>query len=281
MMRRILAAFPALVVAFAACGVGPDSDEPASAPGKATTRTIPDTASELLRRCDERAQEATVSFEPERQMVVDHTEHVRVVASVEGEGVVTTIDGAPVPTTVVPVRLRCEVQAQIRGVGFDIEPAAFQQGSFLDQPTVVWSWDVTPRRVGGHVLTLVIRSVAVIDGRRIEGAGQELFEASITVGAAPEGAWERFTRWTGAVVEHPLVRGFGSFLAIGAAAATVWRWLLKRPWPAARRSIEPLDHVTPGQQAHRRAGNAVARHAWTGRRRNTGIDGHGPTYKRA
>jgi len=96
---------------------------------------------------------------------------------------------------------------------------------------VTWSWDVVPLKAGTRVLTLEIRSVADIEGRRIEGAGGQLFTTSIDVGVKPENLGEKVTRWSKAVVDHPLVRGFGSLAVVAAALAAGWRWLLKRPWP--------------------------------------------------
>ncbi|MCA1706898.1 MAG: hypothetical protein LC808_28000, partial [Actinobacteria bacterium] len=132
--------------------------------------------------------------------------------------------------------LRCEVQAQLRGEDFRVKPEEFQGASFLDRPVVTWSWDVVPLKSGTRVLTLEIRSIAEIDGRRIEGAGGQLFTTSIDVGVKPENLGEKLTRWSKAVVDHPLVRGFGSLALIAGALAAGWRGLLKRPWPWTKKS---------------------------------------------
>ena len=124
--------------------------------------------------------------------------------------------------TVVAVALRCEVQAQLRGADFRVDPAEFQPRSFLDQPSVEWSWDVVPLKAGTSVLSLEIRSVAVIDGRRIEGAGTQLYQSTVTITTKDQGFGADVKRWTSSVVDFPLVRGFGSLLVIfGALAAAL------------------------------------------------------------
>jgi hypothetical protein len=132
---------------------------------------------------------------------------------------------------VVPVRLRCEVQTRLRGSDFDVNPGDFQEGSFLDQAEIVWSWDVVPRRTGRRVLSMEIKSVADIGGRRIPGAGQYLYETSISVNAEPESFWGKTGRWSEPLVEHPLVKGLGSLLLLLGTLGGIWRWLLRRPWP--------------------------------------------------
>jgi hypothetical protein len=187
-------------------------------------------------------------------MEIDETQQVQVTASI-GDATATTSTPTTggVTTTVVPVTLRCEVQAQLRGEDFRVNPDGFQGASFLDRPIVTWSWDVVPLKAGTGVLTLEIRSVAQIEGRRIEGAGGELFTTSIDVGVKPENPGQALTRWSKAVVEHPLVKGFGSLAAVAAGLAAGWHWLLKRPWPWTKRSPEqqvagggPDDERTSG-----------------------------------
>jgi len=198
---------------------------PTSVPASTTTSTpLPASDRERLAQCEQRAASATVRFAPALEMTVGEADRFVVVASVEEDA----------PTTVASVALRCEVQAQLRGRDFDIDPGDFQPGSFLDRPTITWSWDVTAEKTGERTLTLEIRSIAVIDGRRIEGAGGELFTSTIHIDARPEGLWARSKGWFAEIVDHPLVRGLSSLLVVAATLAAVWGWLLKRPWPWAR-----------------------------------------------
>jgi hypothetical protein len=202
--------------------------------------TIPDDA--RLVECEQRAQDATVRFAPILDMTVGKTERFVVTASIADDVVVTTPDETS--TTVVSVRLRCEIQGQLRGEDFEIDPDEFQQGSFLDRPAITWSWDVAPRRPGKSTLTLEVRSIAVIDGRRIEGAGGELYTSEIHVVAQPVDRWTRSKQWLEGVVDYPLVRGLGSLLLLGATIAAGWRWLLKRPWPWASAGGASEDETT-------------------------------------
>lgn len=206
--------------------------------------------SERLARCEQRAANAQVSFHRTATMTVgDATPFIVTVSLVTGDpGQSTT--SVPSGVTVEEVSLRCEVQAQLRGADFRVEPGDFQQGSFLDRSAIDWSWDVVPLEAGTSALTLDIRSVVVIDGRRIEGAGGQLYTSTITVVAEDESLWARSKRWSGELVDHPLIRGFGSLVVVGGALAGAWRGLLKRPWPwadghrgtkrpATRRSVPP------------------------------------------
>jgi hypothetical protein len=198
-----------------------------TAPSPTTPTTVPSPDDRTrLRDCEERARRATVAFPKSLEMVVGDASEVRVVASTGSTGATTST--LPVPTTVVNVALRCEVEAQLRGPELRVDPDGFQPGSFLDSPTIVWSWDVTPTQVGRRRLTLRIRSIAVIEGRRIEGAGTPLYQTDIVAKARPRSFWERVNDAASGVVEHPLVRGFGSLLVVGGAIAGGWRWLVKR-----------------------------------------------------
>ena len=204
-----------------------------TSPGNGPTTTVPSPGTTVpddvrLAECERRALNATVEYPTSIDMTVGETKPFVAVASTEDRGTTTSTD---VATTVVPVQLRCEVQAQLRGLDFEVDPDEFQLGSFLDRPTITWSWDVVAQKPGESTLELEIRSVAVIDGRRIVGAGRELYTSAIDVDARPEGWWDRSERISAQVTDHPLVRGLGSLLLLGATFAGAWHWLLKRPWP--------------------------------------------------
>jgi hypothetical protein len=209
----------------------------------APTTTNPDGndgLAEQLRQCEADAAEAEIGFTPELHMVVDEVTNVRVTA-VAGEGPVIT--AGPGPTvTVVAARLHCEVEATLRGQDFDIDPSEPQPGSFLDQPTIVWTWQVTPTSSGPHTLQFRILPVAREDEIRLPGT-PVLFEATISVDAAPKSFWERVDDVVRGIAGHPVVTGFGALAAMAAVLAAGWRWILRRPWPwadtAARRVKGP------------------------------------------
>ena len=182
-----------------------------------------------LKECERQAKSAEVVYQPKRQMTVGETSQVRVIASVaSGEGRTDITLGSS--TTVVAVELRCQVEARLRGNDFDVDPEEFQEASFLDRPQIVWSWDVSPKRIGDAVLTLEIKSNAEIDGRTVVGT-PHLYSASISVNAKPETFGDKTHRWSNAVVEHPLVKGLAPLLLVLGTVASLWRWFLKRPWP--------------------------------------------------
>ena len=178
---------------------------------------------------------ATISYDTARSMTVDQTQQFVVTATIQGAvpAGTTTTSVAP-DVTVVTVALRCEVQAQLRGADFRVDPAEFQPRSFLDQPSVEWSWDVVPLKAGTSVLNLEIRSVAVIDGRRIEGAGTQLYQS--TRHDHDEGPGVRCRRQALDVERRrfPARPRLGSLLVIFGALAAAWRGVLKRPWPWKR-----------------------------------------------
>ena len=180
-----------------------------------------------LAECEQQARAAAIVYEPKLRLALDETTQVRVVATV-ADPTTVSVPG-PASTVVEVASLRCEVQAQLRGADFDIEPSAFQLGSFLDQPEIVWVWDVVPRRAGDRRLTIEIRSVAEVGGRRIEGAGTRLFESEISVVAPTESLLRSVRRWSESVVDFPLVREAGSLAVLGAGvAAGRRRWRSRR-----------------------------------------------------
>ncbi len=204
---------------------------PPSTPTTRPSTSQPLADDQRLSECERQAHEANVSYEPTRKMSIGETQQVQVTASVGRDPVRTSVPSSRASTTLVPITLRCEVQAQLRGEDFKVNPGGFQQASFLDRPSVTWSWDVVPMKSGPRFLTLEIRSIAEIEGRRIEGAGGELFTTAIDVGVKSENFGQTLTRWSGGVVDHPLVRGFGSLAVVAGAALGVWRRLLGRRWP--------------------------------------------------
>lgn len=208
-----------------------------------TTTTVPRSDEERLSECERLAQDATVSYANKRTMVAGRTEEVEVTASI-GDAARSVVVTTPVSTTIVVAALQCEVQAQLRGVGFTIEPEAFQLGSFIKDPVIRWSWQVVPLESGRRALIIEVRSVVVIGGRKIEGAGVELLRTDIDVFAEPESAGEKLERWTGAVVKHPLVQGLGSLLLVIGTLTGWWRWLLKRPWNWTKRPV-PAESPAP------------------------------------
>lgn len=227
-------------VTTTADGAAPTTTTPASGP--TTTAPTPDTTipdAVRLAECERRARDATVEYPTSIDMTVGEPKRFVVVASSEDGGTTSSTD---VATTVEPVQLRCEVQAQLRGLDFMVDPDGFQLGSFLDQPTITWSWEVVAQKPGESTLEVEIRSVAVIDGRPIVGAGRVLYSSAINVEAQPEALWQRSKRISAEVTDHPLVRGLGSLLLLGATVAGAWHWLLRRPWPWLNAS--PSDHRT-------------------------------------
>ena len=186
-----------------------------------------------LQRCEREAKDAEVGFTPAADMVVGQLEDVVVRASV-GELEITSGPVGGPPTTIVEVSLHCEVRAQLRGADFEIDPSDHQEASFLDEATIEWIWQVRPVRSGALTLHLEILPVVRADGATLPGSPRR-YEATIRVDAEGRSAVQSTTDFFSALVEYPLVKGFGSLAAIGALAAGWWRWGLRRRSRPARR----------------------------------------------
>jgi hypothetical protein len=207
----------------------------ATAPPPVTTgdSTEPDAPAETdLQRCEREAGDAEVSFVPSADMVVGQTEEVVVRASVGELEISTGTLGGP-STTIVEVSLHCEVRAVLRGVDFEIDPPDQQEASFLDEATIEWIWQVRPLRAGALTLHLEILPVARTDGTTVPGSPRR-FETNIRVDAADRSVFESTTDFFSALVDYPLVKGFGSLAAIAALVAGWWRWGRGRKSQAAR-----------------------------------------------
>jgi hypothetical protein len=231
-----------------------------------TTTTGPPDDETRLEECEQRAGEAEVTFEPSRDMTVDETERVVVVAAVNPAGQATTTVTFETSTTVVSIRLRCEVRAQLRGAGFEIVPEDFQGGSFLDRPSIRWSWDVTPTKEGDRSLTLEVQSVAHIGGDEIEGAGGELFEAEIAVDAKPRSTMDRVGDMAGGFVSHPVAQLMAWVAAVGTLVLAV-------PAVAKRLSQSNEKTTVPPPQSNEKTNDPPRRGARRSERRRSGRRG--------
>jgi len=130
------------------------------------------------------------------------------------------------------------VEATLFGQNFEIEPSEPQVASFLDRPTIVWRWQVTPTRSGRQTLHFRILPIAQSAAIRLPGT-PELLEATISVEAEPKTFWQRADDVARGIGGHPLVTGFGALAAITAFVAAGWRWVLRRPWPWKRPGPPP------------------------------------------
>jgi hypothetical protein len=168
-----------------------------------------------------------------------------------GEDQAPTPTGTGPPVSVVPAVLHCEVEATLRGQGFEIDPADPQGGSFIDQPTITWTWQVTPTSAGLRTLQFRILPVARGDGIEIPGT-PVLFEATITVEAERRSFWQRVDDGVRGVVGHPVVTGFGALAGIATVLAAGWRWILKREWPWSKSDRNTLHRRTRAPRRRRR-----------------------------
>jgi hypothetical protein len=204
--------------------VPPSSTPPTTSPDQNAPLT------EQLKRCEADAKNARIKFAPALEMVVGQITHVQVSAMIGPSGPASTESGPP--TTEVPAVLHCQVSATLSGLGFDIDPAEPQPGSFLDSPELAWSWQVKPTRVGQLRLDFQLLPLARDGEVQLPGT-PVLFAATIAVDAAPQSFWHRVNKAVSGVVTYPLVTSFGALVGIVTVSAAAWKWVLKRPWPWA------------------------------------------------
>ncbi len=140
-------------------GTGPPPDETTEpATSSPATTALP---SEQERRerevCEARARDAVVTYQPTKEMVVGEAELVEAIATSGGALPPDDLEGGEAAEDRETV-LACSVEAELTGVDFEIEPSGPQQGSFLNEATVRWSWTVKPERTGSDLpLQLTIR----------------------------------------------------------------------------------------------------------------------------
>lgn len=182
-----------------------------------------------LAKCEADAAHAEIGFSPDLGMVVGEITDVDVTAAIGGSDVPTPTGTGP-SITIVPATLHCKVEATLRGQSFDIDPDEPQAGSFIDQPSMSWTWQVTPTSAGTR--RLLLRIVPIAQDQDLQLLGTPVpFEVTITVVAAPRSFWQRVDDFIRALISHPLVSGFGALAAMIATLAAVWRWVLNRDWP--------------------------------------------------
>ena len=116
----------AVLLSLAGCdaadnSAGPDITEPT---GSAPATTVPVTESDLdtaLRLCAERADDARLTFQPNKQMTEGQPETVEAVASASGVRPPGSLAGGEATVTL-SVSLACVVEASLVGPDFEIEP---------------------------------------------------------------------------------------------------------------------------------------------------------------
>ncbi|MEM1336086.1 MAG: hypothetical protein AAGG08_21775, partial [Actinomycetota bacterium] len=190
---------------------------------------------EQLRECAERARDARVALEPEREMVVGQESTVVVTAFVGEPPAPRQPDTSSTvsETTIVDAPLTCLVEATLDGgEDFTVSPDldSPQSGTFLRSNSIDWQWDVTPRRAGAFDLVVRLQPILQSGNARIEETAVP-FEQTIEVSATPRSVIEVANDSAESFISHPLVRGAGTIAAFVGVLGGVWHWILKRPWP--------------------------------------------------
>jgi hypothetical protein len=162
-------------------GSGPPLTTPSSEPATTApevTTTIPNSDTERRDReaCEERARNATITYQPAKTMVVNETERVEAIVT-SGGAAPRDLEGDE-PVEQREATLACSVEAELTGVDFEIQPSGPQATSF-EGDTVEWSWNVKPERSGSDLsLLLTVRGF-------VDGADRGNGEAARVRGPAP------------------------------------------------------------------------------------------------
>lgn len=176
-----------------------------------------------LEECQARAEQSEIAYQPDRTMIVGRQELVQIVVSVEGDLKLDLPGDGQV--VVSDAKLSCVVQAQlVGGSAFDVAPDDPIEVSFLEDDAVTLSWLVTPKTVGPSVLQVQVQSVVTPSDQSGWALNPQAFAAAINVESVPESNVAKVTRWSGQVVDFPLVRGAATL----AAAWGVWAGVLRR-----------------------------------------------------
>ncbi len=187
-------------------------------------------ADEGIDACDRRLSAATgvgLVYEPDRRMTVGQTYAVTAAVTVDGSVDVTFAS----PTTVVPVQNpRCQVEAELSGPDFEVDPPAARAQSLVGRTDISWRWQVRPRREGGDLqLTLRIQGQLLEDGLVLPGP-EDTTSATIDVTARPVSLADR----VGGALSAEAV---GTGVALATAAASAGAWARRRA--QARRRPQP------------------------------------------
>jgi len=182
-----------------------------------------------------------LTFVPSEKMVEGRA--TTVIADLANQGSSVSSDFVGSVTTVEPVSTTCDVQAELSGSGFTVEPPGEWVRSFLSQPKVQWSWSVTPSEAGKLTLNLDVQSVTVFAGAQlVDDFGNK--PAAIDVVSGKSGASSFWSFLNG-----PLIGGVVAgllVLAIGGGVTGIWKrlgaWIKRkvRPTPAKK---EPTSAV--------------------------------------
>jgi hypothetical protein len=150
----------------------------------------------------ERAQ-AEARYEAQRSMVLGRTYAVTAELSLGDVQTHPTFEGS---TTVVTIEgVRCTVSATLTGGDFDITPRSDEAQSFVGTRSLVWSWDVRPRRDGDDLeLALAFQATVFQAGRSVPGR-VTLYEATIDVNPERQSAWSRTRDDISGFLHDPIV----------------------------------------------------------------------------
>ena len=182
-------------------------------------------------------------------MVVGRAERLDAVAVVGGPDAEPNLAGGE-PVDAVEAKLGCLVQAQLRGIAFDINPADWTPiQSFLDTNQIRWQWLVNPQQDGTHPLTLEIRSFLLEDDGSYTPSGDlppiEL-DIEVLIEDTVVGRSGRLFRdfWA-----HPFWAGLAGAAVLAAATRKIWPYRPEWVTESIESIRERLDELASKRKA--------------------------------
>ena len=188
-----------------------------SIPPTSTPPTDIDDLAERTRECERQVKQVIVSYPAELEMTVGRESEVAVSVTLEGSPAPTGDPSAP-GTVDDAATLTCFVTATLSGTNFEIDDPT-RPGDFVINPSITWTWDVTPKATGRHDLDLRITPRIGSGPDATDGTPRE-FRADITVTAEPRSAWQVLSDLVSDISQHSFFQfavAAGFVSAIGAA----------------------------------------------------------------
>ena len=144
------------------------------------------------------------------------------------------------------VRYAPQMQAELKGLDFDISPAGPQAKTVLPDQPVRWVWTVRPKAHGAHkVLTLNVDALLQQEGAALPPVEIRTFAERIDVTITP---WKRVV-----VLASEIKVVHGALAALGGTLVAVGAWLWRRR-KTAPKETKPMQvvvtHRTEDDAAH-------------------------------
>jgi hypothetical protein len=178
-----------------------------------------------------------LAYQPSRQMTVGEASTVTAIIGTNAVPPPQSVTGVTGTTVVVRIKTSCDVEAQLIGGDFQIDPSEAQEKSFYGTSVVSWTWYVTPETAGRNLqLELVINSLFHLGNGITLASTARSALVKIRVDAASKSLLEQVDD----VSDYPIFATVAG-AAIVSASAIIFRRLrkIRRKSPAGAPATPP------------------------------------------